>query len=99
MPNTATRHLDYEVLGIFPDTWTCVAMLSKRNAQTYVWALAQYGVACRLSKDADGKRWHVAVQGGLAASPAAWIATIRPDTDVPVCAAIAKGQHPQAQRA
>ena len=93
------RHPDYEALGIFPTTPACVFVGSKADAKRYVWALALYGVQCSVSLDADGKRYHVAVPGGLASQPAAWLATLRPEpTSIPQCSAEAQGQHPQATK-
>jgi len=90
---------DYEALGIMRETWACIAVLDKREATRYLFALAASGVPALLSHDADGKRWHVAVRGGLAANPAAWVVSIRGEADnVATCPGIAGSQHPQATR-
>ena len=85
---------EYEALGIHPDTMTCVAIVPKRQAQTGVWALATQGIECSVALDPDGKRWHVAVRGGLGYNPAAYFATIRGE-ERRRCASTAHGQHPQ----
>jgi hypothetical protein len=92
---TETASPTYEELGIYPDTWACIAVgMSKRDAADYLWRLALAGVPAVLALDADGKRWHVAIAGGLKASPKAWLLSIRPDDDPPVkCPADARGQH------
>jgi len=93
---TETRtHPEYEALGITLQTWACVSILSKRDARDYLWRLASIGVPAVISRDADGKRWHVAIAGGLAASPAAWFACIRPpeDSEIVQCPAESSGQH------
>jgi hypothetical protein len=86
----------YAALGIEADTWACVAIMSKRDAADYLFRLAAAGVPALLSRDADGKRWHIAIRGGLKASPMAWLVSIRADdTYTPTCADDATGQHPQ----
>lgn len=84
---------EYEALGIHPDTMTCVAILSKVDAKRYAWALSLEGIEHRVTLDPDKKRWHIAVVGGLAYNPAAWVASLRPENAV-TCTAGATGQHP-----
>jgi hypothetical protein len=101
---TETRNpADYEALGILRETWACIAALDKRDATRYLFDLAASGVPALLSRDADGKRWHVAVRGGMAANPAAWVASFRGSdlTNIPTCpdtAVVRGGQHPQEGR-
>ena len=92
---------EYAALGITEDTWACIAALNKAEAGRYLFAVAGSGVPVRLSRDADGKRWHVAVKGGLLYCPAAFIASLRGEpTDPATCSAgsAEAGQHPQATR-
>ena len=86
-----------EAAGATPDVWICIFTGDKRDVSTFLFSVAASGVPALLSKDADGKRWHIAVKGGLAANPAAYIASVRgvPD-DVPACPAGAGSGHPQA---
>lgn len=92
-PVNETPSPEYVALGITPATWTCVAVFSVRDAKDYLWRLAGAGVPALASKDPDGKRWHIAIRGGLAASPTAWLCSIRPMDDEATC--IGKGgQHP-----
>ena len=93
---TETReHPEYLALGITARTWACISVMSKRDARDYLWRLASIGVPAVISRDADGKRWHIAIAGGLAASPAAWLASIRPpdDREIVACPKDAHGQH------
>ena len=91
---------EYERLGIMPETWTCVAELAAEEAAAFVFALATYGVAARVSLAPSPKLYHIAVQGGLKAQPAAWLASIRGvrGRDLPQCEVAADQQHPQAIR-
>jgi len=93
-PSSSTPSPEYVALGITPETWTCVATFSKRDAADYLWRLAAAGVPALIARDADGKRWHVAIVGGLAASPTAWLCSIRPMDDIPTCTGTGGGQHP-----
>jgi len=86
---------DYEALGIFPDTWACVSMGDKRNAKEYLFALAASGVPALVTKDPDGKNWHVAVQGGLKSNPLAWVVSLRGEPYEIVTCSDVKGQHVQ----
>lgn len=95
--STDTTTDQYAALGIDYDTWACVAVMSKRDATDYLFRLASAGVPALVSRDADGKRWHVAVQGGLKASPMAWLVSIR-EEPAPTCPVGATGQHPQVIR-
>jgi hypothetical protein len=89
----------YEALGIHAETWACVAILTKQEASTLLFALAASGVPALLSKDADGKRWHIAVQGGLATNPLAYVVSLRGlPYDIITCPVGSTGQHPQARR-
>ena len=90
---------EYEALGIFEDTWTCVAVMDLSDAKAYLWSLAKDGIPAKVSHDPDGKRWHVAIQGGLRKNPAAVFITYRGDaiSEPPACT-ISRGQHPQAPR-
>lgn len=90
---------EYEALGIFEDTWTCVGVMERRDAQSYVWSLAVDGIPAKVSRDPDGKRWHVAIQGGLRVNPAAVFITFKGSAirEPLVCTASA-GQHPQVER-
>jgi len=96
---TTETEQSYEELGIFDDTWACVAIMSKRDAKEYTWLLAQSDIPAKVSRDPDGKRWHVAIQGGLRKSPAAVFITYRrgPITEPPTCTA-SDMQHPQVAR-
>ena len=89
---------EYLERGITPDTWTCVSVGDIKDAKTYVWDLAVSGIPALVSQDADGKRWHVAVQGGLKNNPLAWLVSIRGSDDdrIAHCPSFASGQHPQA---
>ena len=90
---------DYEALGITRDTWACISVGEKRDVSRLLFDLAASGVPALLSKDAGGKLWHLAVKGGLAASPMAYVVSIRQEPqDVAVCPVNAAGQHPQAGR-
>lgn len=94
-----TARADYEARGIFPETWACVSVGTKRDAERYVFDLAMQGVSTRVARDAsDPKLWHVAVQGGLLTNPIAWLTTFRSPEgdDIPQCSG--EGQHPQAGR-
>ena len=84
---------DYEALGIFEDTWTCVAIMPLRDAKEYTWALARVGVPCKAYRDPDGKRFHVAVQGGLKHNPASVFVTFGYQ-HVRTCTAASPMQHP-----
>lgn len=86
---------EYEALGIFPDTWACIANLPKRDAMKYAFMVAASGCPVRIAKDPDGKRWHVAVQGGLKSNPVAWIVGVRGDPFEPVTCIDLSAQHPQ----
>ena len=93
---------DYAERGIHADTWACVNTGTKRNAMRALFNLALSGVPALLSVDPnDPKLFHVAVQGGLAGSPMAWLVALRdePYADaVVICPADWSGQHPQATR-
>jgi hypothetical protein len=96
---TEVKQDDYEALGIFPDTWACISVGEKRLAKEFLFKLAQSGVPAIVSADADGKNWHIAVQGGLKSNPLAWIVSIRGEAYSTVtCPVGARGQHPQAKR-
>ena len=89
---------EYEALGIHPDTMTCVAVLSEKEAKEYVWSLAQLGIAAVASRslETDDKRkhlWHVAVKGGLAYNPGAYFASISGGRPVS-CLSVKREQHP-----
>jgi hypothetical protein len=88
---------EYEALGIFPDTWTCVGVMPKKDMAKYVVALAQNNMPCKVATDfIDPKLFHIAVQGGLKSNPAAVFVTYR---DGPINPWACKGesmQHPQA---
>ena len=92
-PSNDTPSPDYVALGITPETWTCIAQMSRRDARDYLIRLAEARVPAILSRDPDGKRWHVAIRGGLAACPTAWLCSIRPSDHVAICAGTG-GQHP-----
>ena len=90
---------DYAARGIYRDTWACVNVGDKRMVQKALFNLALSGVPALVSKDPDDpKRYHVAVQGGLAGSPMAWLVALRdeayPDSVV-TCPAHTGGQHPR----
>lgn len=92
----ATESPTYEELGIFPETWACVAVMSKADATRYLFCLAASGVPALVSRDADGKRWHVAVQGGLKNNPLAWIVSVRGEPYTTTeCPLNTGGQHPR----
>ena len=93
-PHSRKPSPDYVALGIKPSTWACIAVMSRRDARDYAIRLAEAGVPALLAADPDGKRWHVAIQGGLAASPTAWLVSVRPDDEDRVCSGIAGSQHP-----
>ena len=93
-PFNETPAPEYVALGITPATWSCISVMSKRDAADYLWRLAAAGVPALVSRDKDGKRWHVAIRGGLAASPTAWLCSIRPMDDIPTCTGMAGSQHP-----
>lgn len=96
-PHSDKPSPDYVALGITPTTWTCIAVLPRKDATAYVVRLAEAGVPALLARDsADPKRWHVAIQGGLAASPTAWLCGIRPDDHPRVCTGSPGAQHPIA---
>jgi hypothetical protein len=79
--------------------WVCVAVLPKRDAASYALALAGTGVPCIAARDADGKRWHIAVRGGTTASPGAWIAGLRGEAFDPwTCQGDAATSHEQSPR-
>jgi hypothetical protein len=97
----------YEALGITSTTWACVAVLPEPEAARFCLYLAASGVPVRASRDgkpnaskARGRQlWHVAVQGGLKASPMAWLVSIRGEAQDPAtCPGPMTGQHPQASR-
>jgi hypothetical protein len=93
----AHPHPDYEAKGIFPDTWACIGVMSEADAQGYLFELMASAVDCRIARDPDGKRWHVAVQGGLADSPTAWLVGIRGrfEDSIRTCTGpTEQGQHP-----
>lgn len=93
-PHNRKAHDDYAALGIRPTTWACVAVMDRRDARDYVIRLAEAGVPALLAADIDGQRWHVAIQGGLAACPTAWLASIRP-MDSRTCQTASNGEsHP-----
>jgi|GEM_PF-4506302 len=98
MTATKTVEQQYEELGIFPDTWTCVAVLDKKDAQRYAFDLAASFTPIRISRDPDGKRWHVAVQGGLPKNPAAALVGLRGGPIGSVACTVSEGQHPQVGR-
>lgn len=99
MTETQTVEQQYEALGIHADTWTCVAVLSKPDAQRYGFDLAASLTPIRITLDPDGKRWHVAVQGGLPKNPLAMIVNLRGVPWEPVSCTVGNdGQHPQAER-
>ena len=86
-----------EISAVLP--WVCVAVLSKREAGVYALALIGSGVLCIAARDADGKRWHIAVRGGIQASPAAWIVGLRGEAFDPwVCEGDADTSHEQSPR-
>lgn len=94
----AANAATYAARGIGPETWTCVAIgMSQRDARDYLWRLAGAGLPALVSKDEDGKGWHVAVRGGLPANPLAWLLTIREDAAaIPTCHPTVSGQHVSA---
>lgn len=99
MSSNDSARAEYEALGIFPETWTCVSIGTKRDAERYVFDLAMQGVSTRVAQDRDDpKMWHVAVQGGMLHCPLAWLTTFRSPQgeDIPKCSG--EGQHPQAGR-
>jgi hypothetical protein len=93
---------DYEARGIHPTTFACVLTDDRKKAERYAFALLAAGVEVRVARDEDGKRWHVAVRGGLSKSPLAWVIAIRGgevDEDMVVtCHPKVTGQHPQTRR-
>lgn len=92
---------DYAALGIHRDTWTCVNVGDKRMAQKALFNLALSGVPALVSIDPlDPKKYHVAVQGGLAGSPMAWVVALRdePWADAIVTCPNMAGQHPRPMR-
>ena len=94
-PHNDTPSPEYVALGITPATWTWVAtFITARDAKDYLWRLAGAGVPALVSRDPDGKRWHVTIRGGLAASPTAWLCSIRLMDDQPTCTGTGGGQHP-----
>lgn len=95
---TDTKADDYEALGIFPDTWACIAVLERKEAEQYVFDLAASGVETQATKDPDGKRWHIAVKGGLKGCPVAWVVGLRNEPYNPVACPPYEGQHPQTTR-
>lgn len=98
--STDVKQDDYEALGIFPDTWACISVGEKRDAKEFVFRLAASGVPALASMDADGKRWHVAVQGGLKSNPLVWVVSVRGEPyGITTCAKHGLGQHPQAPHA
>jgi hypothetical protein len=88
---------DYEARGIFPDTWTCVSVGTKVDAKNLLFDLALSGVPALASRDADGKRWHIAVQGGMKGSPMTYVVAIRsaPYRIAECVGAADGGQHPR----
>ena len=95
----ASNPEDYEARGITRDTWACISVGEKREVDKMLFDLAASGVPALLSKDAGGKLWHLAVKGGLAANPMAYLVSVRQEPqNVVVCPADAAGQHPQAGR-
>jgi hypothetical protein len=86
---------EYEALGIFPDTWTCVAIMERKDMERYVVALARSDTPAKVSRAPDDPaRFHIAVQGGLKANPAALLVTFR---DGPINEKACRGgdgQHP-----
>ena len=100
MPDDSIRvahpHPDYEAIGIFPDTWACICRMNEEDAKGYLFELMASGIECRLARGTEG-RWHIAIKGGLADSPMAWLAGIRGrfDDQIPTCTSTSTtGQHP-----
>jgi hypothetical protein len=92
---------DWEALGITNDSWACVAVFTELDAKDYVWRLAQAHVAARVAKDpVNPKKWHVAVQGGLKASPMSWLVSIRgvDDHDIVRCQPHTGSSHVMPER-
>jgi len=88
---------DYEAKGIFPDTFTCIVQsFDQADAEHYLFLLVSNGIEARVAKDPRNDRWHIAIRGGLKASPLAWLLTIRDDVGdgPPVCRSELTGQHP-----
>lgn len=89
---------DYAARGIHPDTWACVNMGDKRLVAKALFNLAMSGVPALVSVDpVNPKIFHVAVQGGLAGSPMAWLVALRdePYADAIVTCTTNSGQHPR----
>ncbi|HZL95985.1 MAG TPA: hypothetical protein VFB99_20175 [Vicinamibacterales bacterium] len=87
----------YETLGIRPDVWTCVATaMDEADAKDYVFALTVENIPAKVARDTDGKRFHVAIQGGLIDHPAALFITFRggPISEMATCTSTRNGQHP-----
>lgn len=89
---------DYAERGIGPNTYACFAVDTKTRAKQYVFNLLLSGVQVIVAQDRDDpKRYHVAVPGGLAGSPMAWIVNVRGEAHNPqVCTGALEdgGQHP-----
>jgi len=88
---------DYKARGIFPDTFACIVQSADQaDLEHYLFSLISNGVEARVARDPDGTRWHLAIRGGLQASPLAWLLTLRDDVgDGPaVCRSTLSGQHP-----
>jgi hypothetical protein len=76
--------------------WVCIAVLPKRDAGVFALSLIGSGAPCIAARDADGERWHIAVRGGLAGSPTAWIVALRGEAFDPwTCAGDAAEPHEQ----
>ena len=92
-----TETVSAEIPAVLP--WVCVAVLSKRDAGVYALSLIGSGVPCIAARDADGKRWHIAVRGGIQASPTTWIVSLRGEAFDPwTCAGDAAETHEQTPR-
>jgi hypothetical protein len=94
---------DYLARGIHPTTFACVLTEDRKKAESYAFALLAAGQEVRVARDEDGKRWHIAVRGGLSRSPLAWVIAVRggevQEDMVTTCHPKVTGQHPQTRRA
>lgn len=88
---------DYSDLGIERDTFACVGITNLRDAKKYAFDMLLSGAEVKVARDADDpKKYHVAVLGGMAGTPLAWIVNVRGEAfDPQVCyGAGHEGQHP-----